>query len=122
MAESRPSTFNKSAHTPVPIWRDIRFIQVVAQILFLVVVIIFSYLLINNLVTGLEKSRLAINFGILSRPFGTQISEGQMDFDPGSSSNIQALWADFKIRFRSYYRGLVPLGIAVGIGPINNFG
>lgn len=122
MAEWRPSTFNKSAHTPVPIWRDIRVIQIGAQILFLIAVIVFSYLLINNLVTGLERSRLAIDFGILTRPFGTQISEGQMDFDPGSSSNIRALWAGVQNTLRVVGIGLVGatiLGIAVGVGRLS---
>lgn len=122
MAELRPSTFNKSAHTPVPFWRDSRVLQIAAQILFLAAVIVFGYLLINNLVTGLERSRLAIDFGILTRPFGTQISEGQMDFDPGSSSNIQALWAGFQNTLRVVGIGLAGatfLGIALGIGRLS---
>ncbi|MBN1965354.1 MAG: hypothetical protein JW910_11965, partial [Anaerolineae bacterium] len=92
MAEQRPATFDRSQHAPVPLWRDIRVIQVVAQVAFLAAVIVFFYVLLNNMVNNLEKSQLAINFGMMERSFGTQISEGQMDFDPGTSSNLKALW------------------------------
>ncbi len=119
MAERTPSRLTPSAHAPVPFWRDIRVIQIFLQIAFVLLVIAFFYLLINNLVTGLRRSNLPIDFGILTRPFGTQISEGQMDFDPGKSSNLQALAAGVKNTLRVVGIGLAGatlLGILVGIG------
>ena len=89
----RSSAFDRSAHQPVPLWRDIRVLQIVVQIAFLIAVVIVAFILINNLVTGLRASNLAINFGVLTRNFGTQISEGQMDFNPAESSNLDALGA-----------------------------
>jgi len=122
MADNRPSTFNKSFHAPVPFWRDIRFLQIIAQVVFLAAVIIVGYLLIRNLVTSLEKSRFAIDFGILTRTFGTQISEGQMDFNPGESSNLQALLAGLQNTLRVVIVGLVGAtfaGILIGIGRLS---
>ncbi|WP_119071780.1 amino acid ABC transporter permease [Aggregatilinea lenta] len=119
MAEPTPSRLTPSAHAPVPFWRDIRVIQIFLQIVFVVLVVAFFYLLINNLVTGLERSNLPIDFGILTRPFGTQISEGQMDFNPGKSSNLQALWAGLQNTLRVVSVGLIGatiLGILVGVG------
>jgi general L-amino acid transport system permease protein len=119
MAERTPSRLTPSAHAPVPFWRDIRVIQIFLQIAFVVLVVVFFYALLNNLVTGLERSNLPIDFGILTRPFGTQISEGQMDFNPGESSNLQALWAGVKNTLRVISIGLVGatiLGILVGVG------
>jgi general L-amino acid transport system permease protein len=122
MSNSPPASFNRSVHVPVPFWRDIRFIQLFLQIAFLVVVVVSGYTLIHNLVTNLEKSNLPIDFGMFNRPFGTQISEGQMDFDPGSSSNLQALRAGLQNTLRVVLIGLVGatmLGILVGIGRLS---
>lgn len=118
----RASTFDRSAHQPVPFWRDIRVLQAVAQVVFLVAVVVFGYVLINNLVTGLRESQLAINFNILTRPFGTRISEGQMDFNPGSSSNLQALLVGLRNTLRVVTVGLVGatvLGVFIGIARLS---
>src|SRR5690606_33041717 len=118
----RSSAFDRSAHQPVPLWRDIRVLQVMAQIAFLIAVVIVSYILLNNLVTGLRQSNLAINFGVLTRTFGTQISEGQMDFRPGESSNWDALMAGLKNTLRVVIVGLAGatvLGVFVGIGRLS---
>lgn len=118
----RASAFDRSAHQPVPLWRDTRVLQVVAQIAFLIAVVIFGYILLTNLVTGLRESNLAINFGVLTRTFGTQISEGQMDFSPGESSNLDALAAGFRNTLRVVIVGLAGatvLGVFIGIGRLS---
>ena len=116
------SAFNRSAHQPVPLWRDIRVLQIVAQIAFLIAVVILALVLINNLVTGLRASNLAVNFGVLTRTFGTQISEGQMDFNPGESSNLDALGAGLRNTLRVVIVGLAGatvLGVFIGIGRLS---
>jgi len=122
MTEQRPSTFDRSLHAPVPLWRDIRAIQVVAQILFLIAVIVAGFWLINNLINNLEASKIAIDFGVLERPFGTKISEGQLDFNPGESSNWKALQAGVQNTLRVVVVGLAGatiLGVLVGIGRLS---
>ncbi|MBI5959919.1 MAG: ABC transporter permease subunit [Chloroflexi bacterium] len=122
MSYSPPAPINRPGHVPVPFWRDIRFIQIFLQIAFLVVVIVAGYTLLHNLVTNLEKSNLPIDFGMFERPFGTQISEGQMDFDPGSSSNIEAMRAGLQNTMRVVVIGLIGatiLGVLVGIGRLS---
>lgn len=118
----RASAFDRSAHQPVPLWRDIRVLQVVAQVAFLIAVVVFSYILIDNLVTGLRASNLAINFGMLTRSFGTKISEGQMDFDPGAATNFTALMAGLRNTLRVVIVGLVGatvLGVFIGIARLS---
>lgn len=118
MAERRTSGFNRSSHAPVPFWRDIRVLQIFAQIGFLIAVIIFGYILISNLVNNLNASRLTIDFDVINRPFGTMISEGQTDFDPGESSNFEALLAGLKNTIRVVVVGLAGatiLGVFIGI-------
>jgi len=111
-----------SARAPTPFWRDIRFIQIFLQIAFLVVVAAVGYTLIHNLLTNLKASRLAIDFGTLTRPFGTQISEGQLDFDPGASSNLRALLAGLQNTLRVVGVGLVGatvLGVLAGVARLS---
>lgn len=118
----RASAFDRSAHQTVPLWRDIRVLQVVAQVAFLIAVVVFSYILIDNLVTGLRASNLAINFGMLTRSFGTKISEGQMDFDPGAATNFTALMAGLRNTLRVVIVGLVGatvLGVFIGIARLS---
>jgi len=118
----RASAFDRSAHQPVPPWRDIRVLQVVAQVAFLIAVVAFSYILIDNLVTGLRASNLAINFGVLTRSFGTKISEGQMDFDPGAATNLTALMAGLRNTLRVVIVGLAGatiLGVFIGIARLS---
>ncbi len=122
MADRNTTTFDRAAHAPVPFWRDIRVLQVVAQIVFVVLVIVFFYVLINNLLTNLEASRLTINFRMVERPFGTMISEGTMDFKPGESSNLDALIVGFRNTLRVVIVGLAGatiMGVLIGIGELS---
>ncbi len=123
MAQETSPRLAPSAHVPTPFWRDIRFIQAFLQILFLIGVVVLGYTLIHNLLTNLEASRLALDFGILTRPFGTQISEGQLDFDPGASTNLRALLAGLQNTLRVVGVGLVGatvLGVLVGIARLSS--
>jgi general L-amino acid transport system permease protein len=122
MGEQRSPTSVSARHASIPFWRDIRFIQIFLQVAFLIIVVVAGYVLIHNLVVNLRDSQLAINFKILERPFGTQISEGQMDFNPGKSSNFRALMAGLQNTLRVVVVGLVGatvLGILVGVGRLS---
>jgi general L-amino acid transport system permease protein len=93
-----------------------------SRFFFLIIVIVAGYVLVHNLVVNLRDSQLAINFKILERPFGTQISEGQMDFNPGKSSNLRALMAGLQNTLRVVVVGLAGatiLGILVGVGRLS---
>lgn len=118
MAEHRPSTFDRSKHAPIPFWRDIRVLQVLAQIAFLIGVVFVFYLLFNNLFNNLAESNIVINFRMVERPFGTMISEGTDNFQPGKSSNLDALLVGLKNTLRVVIVGLIGatiLGVLLGI-------
>lgn len=122
MAEHQSSTFDATSHEPVPFWRDIRVIQVFAQVAFLVAVAAFGFLLINNLIHNLEASRLTINFNVIDRPFGTMISEGTSNFRPNESSNLEALRVGLINTLRVVLVGLAGstvLGVLIGIGRLS---
>lgn len=116
------STFRHADHAPVPFWRDIRVIQVVAQIIFFVLVVAFFYTLIANMIRNLDNSNMGINYGVYERPFGVKISEGGIDLDPKTSSNIDALRVGIINTLRVVVVGLVGatvLGVFVGIGRLS---
>ncbi len=116
------NTFRHADHAPVPFWRDIRVIQVVAQIVFFVVVVVLFYTLITNMVHNLDKSNMGINYHVYDRPFGVKISEGGLNLDPQTSSNIDALRVGIINTLRVVLVGLVGatvLGVLVGIGRLS---
>ncbi|MCD4686461.1 MAG: ABC transporter permease subunit [Anaerolineae bacterium] len=119
MAEHKPSTFDRSKHAPIPFWRDIRVLQVLAQIAFLIGVVFVGFLLFNNLINNLANSNIVINFRMVERPFGTMISEGTTNFKPGESSNLDALVVGVRNTLRVVIVGLIGstiMGVLIGIG------
>lgn len=62
----------------IPIYRNIIFIRDIIQVLFLLVIISFFYFLISNLQDnfGDEDTGLRINFNVLTRDFGVEVSQG----------------------------------------------
>src|SRR5689334_16146636 len=59
-----------------PFWRDIRFLRVIGQIAFLIVIILLFLWLFNNTVTGLKRAGLSLGFDFLNQPSSFQIDEG----------------------------------------------
>lgn len=123
MAEPMRSRFDVSAHAPVPFWRDIRVLQIIAQIVFVILVIFIGFVLINNLLTNLEKSNLTIDFSVLSREFGTKISEGRpLEAANEELTHLDALLVGFKNTMRVVIVGLIGatvLGVFLGIGRLS---
>lgn len=64
------------ARTKVPLYRDLNFIRDFTQTLFLLFVAFSVFVLLSNLLDNLAESDLRINFGVLARPNGVEISEG----------------------------------------------
>lgn len=62
--------------TNSPFWRDIRFLRAIGQGIFLIVVILVGFILVNNTNRGLKKAGLTFSFDYLSTPSNVQIDEG----------------------------------------------
>ena len=60
----------------IPWYRDVRVLRALAQVIFLIGVIIFSVFLVNNLQRNLAESNIPLNFGIYRGPFTVALSEG----------------------------------------------
>lgn len=74
-----------------PFYRDVRFLKVFFQILFLAVVILLAGFFYSNMVNGLRRQNLELSLSFLiDSEAGIEISEG-IDFDP-SETFLKAFW------------------------------
>lgn len=99
-------TFSSTEHAAVPLWRDVRVLRWLFQIVVLLIVIGVGYLLINNLLTNLNKVGLSLNFDFINRPAGFDISEGP-DFN-----KTDPIWQAYLVAIANTVR-VVVLGIAL---------
>ncbi len=76
--------------TNIPFYRDIRFLKVFFQILFLIGLILLAGFLYSNMLHGLRRQNLPLDLSFLSSEAGFGISEG-IDYDP-ADSYLKAFW------------------------------
>lgn len=125
--------FGAERRTGVPFWRDVIFLRDFTQTMFLFFIAFAGFVLMSNFFENLAESDLRINFNVLSRPNGVEISEGP---DPDQEltlfANIPAL--DAGSNTRALITGLINtlrvvsislvfatiLGILLGIGLLSN--
>ncbi|MBN1967606.1 MAG: ABC transporter permease subunit [Anaerolineae bacterium] len=110
------SVVDVTEHQTVPLWRDVRVIQVVLQIIFAVLAIAVMFTIVNNILNGLQAIGQSPNLEFWDRQFGINFSEG-----PGIEST-DTTWQAFTVglinTMRAVSVGLVlatVLGILVGI-------
>lgn len=110
------SVVDATEHQAIPLWRDIRVIQMVLQILFAVFAITITFAIVNNILNGLDAIGQSPNFDFWQRQFGINFSEG-----PGIEST-DTTWQAFVVglinTLRAVSVGLVLstlLGILVGV-------
>lgn len=102
-----------------PLWRDVRVIRVVLQVLAVFVVVGGIWVLGSNLRTELEQQNLPTTFDFLDQPTGVNISDSS--FDPGSPLRI-ALLNGIKNTFLLAIVGiplLTIIGTLIGIGRLS---
>jgi len=66
----------RSKRSNIPALRDLVTVQEIIQVVFVFVIITFIATLIFNLRTNLAESGLVINYNVVNRTFGTEVSEG----------------------------------------------
>ncbi len=76
--------------TKIPFWRDIRFLKVFFQILFVIGIILLAGILYSNMINGLSRQGIKLDWTFLNSEAGFGISEG-INYDP-SDSYLKAFW------------------------------
>ncbi|UYN89702.1 MAG: ABC transporter permease subunit [Anaerolineales bacterium] len=80
------------AHANPPFWRDERVLKLLAQLVFGAAVLIFGYILIQNMINGLRQQGTTLGIGFLQNTAGFDLAETLNGFTR-SSAYIQAFLA-----------------------------
>jgi general L-amino acid transport system permease protein len=110
-----------TAHQRVPIWRDIRVLRVVFQVVAVGVVCYVLWRLFNNLVTNLDEKGISTKFDFLTQPTNFRINENP-GFDPRSQVWEMYL-VGIKNTFLASFVGIMIasfLGLIVGVSRLSN--
>ncbi|MCY3739857.1 MAG: ABC transporter permease subunit [Candidatus Poribacteria bacterium] len=105
----------------IPFYRDVRFLKVFFQILFLIGIILLAGFLYSNMLNGLRKQNLALNLSFLGSEAGFGISEG-IAYDP-SESYLKAFWVGVVNTIKVSIIGIVfatVLGFIFGIARLSS--
>jgi general L-amino acid transport system permease protein len=116
----RSSAFDTLAHQPVPLWRDIRVLQLAAQIVFTVVAVAVGLALLNNMLTALTDAGITPNADFLQRVAGFELGEGP-EFGR-SDSFADAFRVGLTNTLRAVSIGLVlatVLGVIMGVARLS---
>jgi general L-amino acid transport system permease protein len=70
----------KRSSTAIPLWRDVRFLRVLAQVVFLIVIVLIGLTLCSNLTRGLAKFS-ALDFDFLRATSSLPLSETTIPYD-----------------------------------------
>ncbi len=107
--------------TNTPFWRDIRFLRILLQILFLLGVLLLAGILYTNMQRGLKNLNLELNLNFLSNEAGFYISEG-IGYDP-SNTYYTAFWVGILNTIKVGLIGIVcatVLGLFFGIARLSS--
>jgi general L-amino acid transport system permease protein len=109
----------------VPFYRDVKKLAVIAQILFLIVVVALIALVINNINTGLKKQNLSFGFDFLTQTAGFQVAEGTAfgaPYDSSTDNYIKVILVGLYNTMRVAVTGMVLatiLGVIMGIARLS---
>lgn len=105
----------------IPFYRDVRFLKVFFQILFLIGIILLAGFLYSNMLNGLSKQNLALDLSFLGSEAGFGISEG-ITYNP-SESYLKAFWVGVVNTIKVSIIGIVfatVLGFIFGIARLSS--
>ncbi len=110
-------TFKESDHAAVPFWRDERYLQVIAQVVVVVLVVLAGYWLTRNLLTSLEDLGIPLSFKFLGIEAQFDIGESLIEYSR-TSTYARALLVGILNTIKVSFLGIIfatILGIVVGV-------
>src|SRR5690606_29073064 len=105
-----------------PLWRDVRVLRAVAQIVSAVLVLGFLAFLLTNAYSAASARGLGLDFGFLRQSAGFAIEDTMIDYDPSQTFG-RALLVGFLNTLRVALLGIVfatILGVIVGVGRLSS--
>jgi general L-amino acid transport system permease protein len=67
------------------LWRDIRFLKVVAQLAFVVVLVLVALYFYRNVTTNLARQGLTVGYGFMRNPASFGIGETHIPYEPSDT-------------------------------------
>jgi general L-amino acid transport system permease protein len=107
-------------HRPVPFYRDVRIIAIMAQIAFVILIGLLFWWLFSNMIAGLRAARIPLGFGFLRQTAGFALGEG-IPFQP-TDPYSRALLVGIVNTLRVAVLGIIlatVLGIIIGVGRLS---
>jgi general L-amino acid transport system permease protein len=120
MATQRPS-FSLYAADGTPLWRDVRVLRAVGQIVSAVAVLAFLYYLISNMLDAAAARGLGLGYDFLSNSAGFGLDDTPIEYNPSMSFG-RALLIGLLNTLRVALIGIVlatALGIVVGLSRLS---
>lgn len=78
------SVISRTDHQPVPFYRNVKTLAVLAQVAFVILLGLLFWWLYSNMLASLQRSRIPLGFGFLRQTAGFGISEG-IPFAPSNT-------------------------------------
>lgn len=67
------------------LWRDIRVLKILAQLIFVIVLVLLAAYLYNNVTTNLARQGLAVGYGFMNNPASFGIGESFIPYEPSDT-------------------------------------
>ncbi len=116
---------NPSLQNNIPFYRDVKKLAVIAQVVFLLVVIGLIAVVVNNINSGLKKQNLSFGFDFLTQTAGFQVAEGTVfgvPYDSSSDNYIRVILVGLYNTLRVAVTGMILatlLGVVMGIARLS---
>ncbi|MEW5872329.1 MAG: ABC transporter permease subunit [Chloroflexota bacterium] len=121
MTSSQPPPSGPASPQRIPLWRDERFLRILGQAIFLLLLAAFLGYLGNNMLANLRQQGLALGFDFLRTTSGFDIGEHAIPYDR-SSTYLRAFTVGLINTALVSFLGIVfatLLGIIFGVGQLS---
>ena len=116
------SELRARAHQPIPLYRNIKTLGILAQIAFVLLVGLLFWWLGSNMLDSLRRSRIPLSFDFLPQIAGFAISESSISYQP-TDTYARAFLVGITNTLRVAFLGIILatlLGMLIGIGRLSS--
>lgn len=109
---------SSSPHESIPFYRNVKTISILAQIVFLIVLLIAIGIIVRNVIQGVKTLGVPADFGWIGDRSGIPLSESPIPYDENIHPYRRVLWIGFLNTLKIAIPGVVLatlLGIAVAL-------
>jgi general L-amino acid transport system permease protein len=111
-----------SEHKPIPFYRNIKLLTIIAQIAFVILVGLLFWWLLSNMLSSLRRSNIPLSFDFLPQTAGFAISETSIPYQP-TDTYTRAFLVGITNTLRVAVLGIILstlLGLLIGIGRLSS--